>query len=120
MKLLFASSEVVPFSKTGGLADVAGALPIEVSKLGAEVAVFTPAYDSLKNGDVEFKDIGLELSVMIGQKEVGGRILKSTVAGGVTVYAIDQPHYFSRSGLYGEKYCALDLGNPLAALFGVA
>ena len=102
MKLLFASSEVVPFSKTGGLADVAGALPIEVSKLGAEVAVFTPAYDCLKNGDVEFKDIGLELSVMIGQKEVGGRILKSTVAGGVTVYAIDQPHYFSRSGLYGE------------------
>ena len=42
MKIAFASSEIVPFAKTGGLADVAGALPKELAKLGHEVKVFMP------------------------------------------------------------------------------
>ena len=44
MKIAFAASEVFPYAKTGGLADVAGALPIELSKLGHEVKVFMPKY----------------------------------------------------------------------------
>ena len=42
MKIAFVSSEVFPYAKTGGLADVAGSLPIELSKLGHEVKVFMP------------------------------------------------------------------------------
>ena len=44
MKILFATSECVPFVKTGGLADVAGALPKQLKKLGAEVRVILPLY----------------------------------------------------------------------------
>jgi len=42
MKVAFITSEVVPFSKTGGLADVAGALPIALAELGVDVTVFSP------------------------------------------------------------------------------
>ncbi|MFH1684590.1 MAG: glycogen/starch synthase [Candidatus Margulisiibacteriota bacterium] len=44
MKILFVSSEVVPFAKTGGLADVAGALPKAIRKLGHDIRVFMPLY----------------------------------------------------------------------------
>ena len=101
MKLLFASSEVVPFSKTGGLADVAGALPKEVSRLGAAVVVFMPAYDSFSNQLGEFTDTGIEYEVAIGQKEVGCRLLRAAFEG-VTIFAVDQKDYFGRPGLYGE------------------
>ena len=102
MKLLFASSEVVPFSKTGGLADVAGALPREISKLGAEVCVFMPGYSTISK-DIAFEDVGLEIPVSIGMKEVTGRLLKASLPNSnVTVYAVDQPGYFDRSGLYGQ------------------
>ena len=47
MKIAFVSSEVFPFSKTGGLADVAGALPKALENLGHEVKVFTPKYDTI-------------------------------------------------------------------------
>ena len=47
MRVILASSEVVPFAKTGGLADVAGVLPRELEKLGHEVSVFLPAYQSI-------------------------------------------------------------------------
>jgi starch synthase len=44
MKIAFISAECVPYAKTGGLADVAGALPIELEKLGCEVKLFVPKY----------------------------------------------------------------------------
>ena len=47
MKILIASSEVVPFAKTGGLADVVGALPREIERLGHDVTLFMPAYPSV-------------------------------------------------------------------------
>ena len=44
MKILFVSSEVAPFAKTGGLGDVVGALPVAQAELGHDVAVYTPYY----------------------------------------------------------------------------
>ena len=48
MNIVFASSEVAPFSKTGGLADVCGALPVDLHRAGHNVAVITPAYRQAK------------------------------------------------------------------------
>ncbi|NQT95180.1 MAG: glycogen/starch synthase, partial [Candidatus Omnitrophica bacterium] len=48
MKILFCASEVVPFAKTGGLADVAGALPIALEHLGHEVRIVLPKYKEVK------------------------------------------------------------------------
>ena len=50
MKILFAASEVTPFAKTGGLADVAGSLPVALKRLGHDVRVVMPFYRSVESG----------------------------------------------------------------------
>lgn len=80
LKILFASSEVAPFSKTGGLADVAGSLPLALRKAGVDIRVITPRYSSVK---------------IFGNE---GRLNNS-----VPVYFIDNPGYFMRDNLYGDR-----------------
>ena len=66
MKILLAASEVVPFAKTGGLADVAGALPLALEDLRQEVIVVMPAYKAVQNAKItvnKFKE-GISYSVM--------------------------------------------------------
>jgi starch synthase len=90
MKILFCSSEVVPFAKTGGLADVSGALPIALEKQGVEVNVCMPKYGSIKEQDYHIKKLDDKVSYCkIGKK--------------IKVYFIANENYFNRSGLYGDK-----------------
>jgi len=91
MKILYASSEVVPYAKTGGLADVAGALPKALAELGHEVVVVMPKYRM-----VDEKKFGLE---RLNDVIFRAKMPKSQV----TVYFIDNPKYFDREGLYQEK-----------------
>ncbi len=107
MRIVLASSEAVPFSKTGGLADVAAALPKALGQIGHEVSLITPHYPRMisKGGEQAppIEPTGISLRVMVGSKQVEGRILRSTLPGSkVTVYLIDQPGYFDRAGLYVE------------------
>ena len=103
MKILIASSEVVPFSKTGGLADVAGALPRYINELGHEVAVFMPAYRSIYDAGIEFQDTGVKFQIALGSKIADGRLLAAKIPGNnVTYYAIENQSYFDRPSLYGE------------------
>jgi starch synthase len=78
MKIVMCASEVVPFAKTGGLADVAGALPLALEKLKEEVIVIMPKYKSVTHSE-------------------------ATIGKGVKVYFIENNKYFNRPGLYGEK-----------------
>jgi len=108
MRIVLASSEVVPFSKTGGLADVAAALPKALSLVGHDVSVITPYYPQVlkKNGrsDLAIEPTGLSVQVKVGPKQVEGRILKSKLPGSrVSVFLIEQPIYFDRPGLYVEN-----------------
>lgn len=104
MNILLASSEVVPFSKTGGLADVSGALPIALAQSGQQVAVITPAYRSALASGQPISATGIELEIPIGSRVVPGRILASKLPGSnVPVYLVDQPDYYDRPALYGEK-----------------
>ena len=104
MKVLLASSEVVPFAKTGGLADVAGALPGELEKLGHEVTVFMPAYQCVRKAGVPVEPTGLQLEIPIGQRVEEGSLLKSKLPNcNVTVYFVDHPEFFDRPSLYGEN-----------------
>ena len=100
MKVAFLASEVVPYAKTGGLADVAGTLPKFLARIGAEVRVFMPLYREVRK-----KNLPLEAVIGRASLEMGGEKLAYGVfahkAEGVVVYFIDRPGYFDRDGLYG-------------------
>ena len=108
MRIVLASSEAVPFSKTGGLADVATALPKALAQVGHDVSLITPFYRQIvenKGTNVPaIESTGLKFHVSVGSKQVEGHILKSTLPGSRTnIYLIEQPNYFNRQGLYVEQ-----------------
>lgn len=108
MNILLATSEVVPFSKTGGLADVSGALPQELAVLGHEIAVITPAYRNVHNARLPIQATPHRFAIPVGKRLVEGRLLRSTLPGGdVPVYLVEQNDYYNRDELYradGEDY----------------
>lgn len=108
MRIVVASSEVVPFSKTGGLADVAAALPKALSQLGHEVTVITPFYPQefarRAPPDVTIESTDRQVEIPIADRRVTGRILHSRLPGShAQVFLIDQPDYYDRPGLYQER-----------------
>lgn len=86
MKVLFCSSEVFPFAKTGGLADVAGALPLALGDEGVEVKIFMPLYKGVKVQKMMNNDYGVI------------RIQKN-----VELVCVRNDAYFMRDGLYGTR-----------------
>lgn len=101
MKILFAAAEGAPFSKTGGLGDVIGALPKSLVKQGHEVAVALPYYDMVdaKFGDKVEDVLHFEINVGWRHQYVG---IKKLVHEGVTFYFIDNQYYFFRGHVYGD------------------
>ncbi|MBS4028149.1 MAG: glycogen synthase GlgA [Ignavibacteriales bacterium] len=107
MNILFVSSEVEPFSKTGGLADVSGALPKALQALGHDVRVVTPQY---RNVDVKKHILHLadgigEITQSIGDKTTSASIMISSIGKGAEetpVYFIANKYYFDRDGLYSD------------------
>jgi starch synthase len=104
MKILLASSEVVPFAKTGGLADVCGALPRELAKLGHEVNVFMPLYQCVSQGDFQIEMSDRALEIPIGNRVEEGYLFHTTIPDSdVKVWLVGHNDYFNRPGLYGEN-----------------
>src|SRR5262245_28252529 len=103
MNILVVASEVVPLAKTGGLADVAGALPRAVESLGHSVSVVMPCYRQVRGGRT-IMPTDWKVEIPIGKKLVQADISRTTLPDSdVPVYLIDQPAYFDRESLYGEK-----------------
>ncbi len=107
MRILLASSEAVPFSKTGGLADVATALAKSLDQRGHDVWLITPYHRQAaanRSGVPEIEPTGKSITVQIAAKTVSADILQARLPGsGVTVLLLDQPGYFDRPGLYQEN-----------------
>ena len=104
LNIAFASSEVVPFAKTGGLADVVEALPRELEKLGHQPIVFVPAYRQARNCSIPIEPTDIEVSVTVGAKRVVGRLLRSHLRDSkVPVYLVEQDGYYDRPQLYRES-----------------
>ncbi len=100
MRILILASEVMPLAKTGGLADVAGALPIALSRLGHDVAVSLPKYRTVtqKNAATELL---ANVSVLVGAEFIQGQIEKTTLSDtSVPVFLVAQDGYFDRENLY--------------------
>ncbi len=96
------ASEVAPLSKTGGLADVAGALAKTLSAAGHDLRVFTPAYASIDREACAARAVpGLQkLRVTVGAQSFGCAVLRARLPGGAPVFLIDCPALFDRPTLY--------------------
>jgi len=100
MKILFAASEAAPFARTGGLGDVAGALPQALSRLGHDIRVIMPLYRAVDVKRHRLREIasGIEIGTGAGSQKVD--VLGGQLSGGVPVYFIRHDPSFDRDGLY--------------------
>src|SRR5262245_10597839 len=97
LRCLYAASEVAGFAKTGGLADVAGALPRALAERGIDCTVIMPLYRSVRLGPHPPTPTGLSLEIPIGKRTVPGKPWRGTLPySNVPVVFIDQPEYFDR------------------------
>ena len=103
MKILIVSPEIYPLAKTGGLADVAGALSRTLAAAGAEVALAMPAYQSVLQSGLPIEKTGMELETPLGTERINGTVLKMRLAEALPVFLIKADRFFQRDGLYGAS-----------------
>ena len=100
-RILMVASEATPFAKSGGLADVAGALPQALTQLGHEVAIVLPRYRAIKLDDAQ--RVWHNIDISLGPHRFSADIF-ATRHRDVTVYLVDIPPLFDRTGaLYGHS-----------------
>src|SRR5665213_2564656 len=102
MKILLASSEVYPYSKSGGLADMVSALAKFLIRAGHQVGLVTPLYRGIRAQFPDIQPFDWKLDLPMGAQRVHANVCVREVAGGLTVYFIDHPLFFDRPGLYQE------------------
>src|SRR5437667_284857 len=99
MRILFVASEGLPFSKTGGLADVVEALPKALVARGHEVAVVLPRYRGTKTTAIVMPS----LTIPLGSRLRFPAVADGTLFNGVRYFFVDDPAYFDRDGIYGTS-----------------
>ncbi len=102
LKVLFLSPEAVPFAKTGGLADVAGALPNALVRLGVDVDLMLPFYRVVREGGFEPRLLLRDLKVPLGNSELAAQVLGAKTEAGLPVYLIEREDLYDRPNLYGN------------------
>ncbi len=104
MQIVFAASEALPFAKSGGLADVVGALPKEILKRGHEVTVYLPFYAAVRShlaDEPRYRVRSITIPFPHGNCFAG--IVDGGEREGVKFYFVDCPELFDRQGLYGTN-----------------
>ena len=102
MKILLASSEVYPYSKTGGLGDMLGAMAKSLAQSGAEITVVTPLYQGLRERFPEIRPMGWRIHLPLGHAWVEGEVYTSEPGAHLRLLFVHQPDFFQRPGLYQE------------------
>ena len=101
LKILMVASEMAPFAKVGGLADVAYGLPITLDKLDIDVRVIIPFYATVKNGN-----FGIRKNLFRFRSHIGRRVHRVSIHRAedfpLPVYFVDCKRYFDRPGIYGN------------------
>ena len=99
MKILFVASEGLPYSKTGGLADVVEALPKALVEMGHQVSVLLPRY----HGNRVASTLVSSVTITLGEQVRFPSIAEGDSVAGVRYFFIDDPGYFDREQPYGDK-----------------
>jgi starch synthase len=103
MRILLASSEVHPYSKTGGLADMVGALAKALAHKGHQVGVVTPLYAGIRERFPGLKRLNLPMDLPLGQRRVCAETWCLEPSPGLAVYFVDQPAFYDRAELYQQQ-----------------
>jgi starch synthase len=98
LDILMITPEARPFAKTGGLADVCGALPLALARLGHRVTIVLPKYRGAQTDGAK----GRPADVPLGPHSYPVRFIEQSLAEGVTAVLVDAPALYDRDGLYGD------------------
>ena len=102
MRILFCASEVAPFAKTGGLADVAWSLPESLRKLGCDVRIFMPLYRSVGDKTTGLNLLAQRIVIPVGIHDYHVHFWESRTESGTPIYLLEKDEFFDRSHLYGS------------------
>src|SRR5919198_1026713 len=100
LRIVIVASEVVPFAKTGGLADVTGALPKALATLGHQVSVIMPRYPMVESAVRSMERVHEGITVPMGPRTEQAVIWGARLAPKIPVYSVDHPGFFGRDALY--------------------
>ena len=103
LNILNVTSEVIPFSKTGGLADVASSLPEALAALGHTVSTITPLYSAIDRQAWGVTYTGEVVDVVLAGRLIQFGVHFAMTRGGVKVYLLENNDLFSREGIYGTR-----------------
>jgi starch synthase len=103
MKVLIVASEIVPFAKTGGLADVTGSLSRALRRSGVEADCVLPLYRAVDRNRFPLTQAGPSVRVPLGHREEVGTVEETDASGGVRAFLVRNERYFDREFLYGTK-----------------
>jgi starch synthase len=100
-QVLFASSEIAPFAKTGGLADVCEALPKALVSLEVQPTLVLPLYRTVREGGWDLQTVVEDLPVQVGDAEIKTNILQGRLNEEIPVFFVQCDEFFDRDYLYG-------------------
>ena len=103
MEILYVSAEVAPFSKAGGLADVVGALPEEISKMGRKVVVITPFYSVIDEKKYAIKFSGIKGNIQLSDNYFEYDLYQYKDESGVDIFFVKNDYFFHRAGIYTDE-----------------
>jgi len=105
MKIVEVSPEIIPYAKTGGLADVVGTLPLYLEKAGHEISMFMPFYKSVKKSGIDIKLLDITFDIPIDDIKHTVTLWKSIHQGSenIAIYFIQRDEYYDRDALYGTE-----------------
>jgi starch synthase len=100
LKILLLAAEVVPFAKTGGMAEVTGALPKSIRALGHDIRLAMPRYGRVNPAQFQLQEMVPRFDVPMNHTSEPASLLQATIAPDIPVYMVENAHFFDREGLY--------------------